>query len=137
MRVPLAAACAVALLTVGCNQYYRSRPGALGPAKTQIAPGERALAWQHAIGAVVEQGYIPVVLNESGGFISAKRREDLTDDALIGSIVTVVIAPEGTVRVELSGAGFFSNEQDFLDAVTKRQAKIMQAIVSAHAAPPR
>ena len=58
---------------------------------------------------------------------------DIADDALIGTMATVVISPEGAVRVELSGAGLFSSERAFFDAVGARQSQIMQAIVGARA----
>ncbi len=81
--------------------------------------------------ALLDQGYVPQVLNESAGYINAKRREDLADDALAGTMATVAISPEGAVRVEVSGVGYFHSEQAFLDAVRARQGQIMQAVMSA------
>ena len=58
-------------------------------------------------------------------------RRGLRVDALIGTMVTVVISPEGAARVELSGAGLFSSERAFFDAVGGATEPIMQAIVGA------
>ena len=65
------------------------------------------------------------MLNEAAGYINAKRREDLADDALAGTMATVVISPEGMVRVEVAGTGYFRSEQAFVDAVRMRQSQIM------------
>jgi hypothetical protein len=117
-----------AMLLAGCVQTYYTRPGALRPSLATIAPAERASVWQHAVIALLDQGYVPQVLNEAAGYISARRREDLADDALTGTMATVVISPEGTLRVEVSGVGAFSSEQAFFNAVGARQDQIMQAI---------
>jgi hypothetical protein len=118
-------------LLAGCAQTYYTRPGTFKPAMANVAPAERLSVWQHAVSGLLDQGYVPQVLNEGAGYISAKRREDLNDDALTGTMATVVISPEGAVRVELSGIGVFSSEQAFFNAVGQRQAQIMQAIMGA------
>jgi hypothetical protein len=134
MRVHLSLALlSLATLLVGCSQTYYTRPGSLQPATSTAAPAERTLVWQHAVIALLDQGYVPQVLNEGAGYISARRREDIADDALIGTMATVVISPKGAVRVELSGAGLFSSERAFFDAVGARQSQIMQAIMGARA----
>jgi hypothetical protein len=122
-----------ATLLVGCVSPYYTRPGTLKPATASVPREERTLAWQHAVAALLEQGYVPQVLNESAGYISARRREDFITDALTGTMSTVVVSPEGLVRVEVSGTGLYHSEQEFLDAVTARQSQIMQAILGAHA----
>ncbi len=48
-------------------------------------------------------------------------------------MTTVVISPEGTVRVEISGTGLFQSEQDFLSAVETRPSQIMQTMLGARA----
>jgi hypothetical protein len=133
MREPLVGGLvfSVAALLAGCVQQYYTRPGALRPAIANVAPAERTAAWQHAVSALLDQGYVPQVLNESAGYISAKRREDLASDALTGTMATVVISPEGVVRVEVSGVGLYSSEQAFFSAVGERQGQVMQAILSA------
>jgi hypothetical protein len=115
-------------LVVGCNQMYYTRPGARTPATATTAAAERTAVWQHAVVALLDQGYVPEVLNESAGYINAKRREDLVGDALTGTMATVVVSPNGTVRVEVSGAGLFSSEKAFLSAVATRQGWLLQAI---------
>jgi hypothetical protein len=121
----------MATLLGGCVQQYTTRPGTFKPATASVAPAERTIAWQHAVIALLDQGYVPQVLNEAAGYISAKRREDLAADALAGTMATVVISPEGAVRVEVSGVGFYTSEQAFLDAVAQRQGQLMQAIMGA------
>jgi hypothetical protein len=129
----VAAVLSVAALQLGCAQTFYTRPGSLTPATATVPPAERTLVWQHAVGALLQQGYVPQVLNEGAGYISARRREDIADDALLGTMATVLVSPEGAVRVELSGAGLFNSERTFLDAVTARQSQIMQAIMSSRA----
>ena len=130
---PVAALMAAAAFLAGCTQAYYTRPGTLRPATAAVAPADRLSTWQHAVIALLDQGYVPQVLNEGAGYISAKRREDLTSDALTGTMATVVVSPEGAVRVELSGVGLFTSEQAFLDAVVARQAQILQAIMAPRA----
>jgi hypothetical protein len=120
------------MLSVGCVSPYYTRPGTLKPAIASVSREERTLAWQHAVTGLLDQGYVPQVLNESAGYIDARRREDILADALTGTMATVVISPEGAVRVEVSGTGLYHSEQEFLDAVTARQNQIMQAILVAH-----
>jgi hypothetical protein len=127
---------AASSLLVGCVQTYYTRPGTLKPGMASVPPAERTAAWQHAVGALLNEGYVPQVLNESAGYISAKRREDLANDALTGTMATVVVSPEGAVRVEVSGVGQYSSEEAFLSAVTERQDHILQAIMTAHQAAP-
>ena len=115
----------------GCVQAYYTRPGNLRPETATVAAAERTLVWQHAVGALLDQGYVPQVLDEAAGYISAGRREDLVNDALTGTLATVVVSPEGVVRVEVSGVGLYRSEKAFLDAVIERQVEIMQAILRA------
>src|SRR5271170_6145752 len=91
---------AMVTLLGGCVRTYYTRPGTLKPSMAAVAPAERTAVWQHAVSALLDQGYVPQVVNEAAGYISARRRDDLVEDALIGTMTTVVISPEGTVRVE-------------------------------------
>jgi len=50
-------------------------------------------------------------------------------------MTTVVVSPEGVVRVEVSGVGVYSSEQAFFGAVSERQSQIMQAILGARSGP--
>jgi hypothetical protein len=100
----------------------------LTPALIASPPEQRVAVWQHAVTVLLDQGYVPQVLNEAAGFISAKRREDLADDALAGTIAIVSISPQGEVRVDVSGAGLFHSEQDFLKTISDRQNLLARLI---------
>jgi hypothetical protein len=106
---------AFSVLLCGCTSFYRVRPGALEPGRAAIP--------------LLDQGYVPQVLNADAGFISAKRREDIANDAFAGTIALVYISPEGGVRVEVSGGGIFHSEDQFLDAVNQRQKLLLTLIV--------
>src|SRR5450755_2083672 len=105
---------ALSSLLSGCANYYHIHPGAIEPSRAQVAPEERAALWRRAIGVVLDQGYVPEVLNEGGAFISAKRREDFENDPLAKTLVLVYISPDGAVTVEVSGVGYFASEKQFL-----------------------
>jgi hypothetical protein len=119
----------LSFLLSGCS-YYHVHPGALEPSRAQIAPEERAALWRRAIGVLLDQGYVPEVLNEAASFISAKRREDFENDALARTMVSVYISPAGAVRVEMSGVGLFPSEKQFLSAVGERQRLILDLILN-------
>jgi len=135
LRVSLSFVAGLAL--AGCVSTYYTRPGALRPSTATVAPAERIAAWQHAIGALLDQGYVPQVVDATAGYIQARRREDLANDALTGTMATVVISPEGNVRVEVTGIGQYSSEDAFLKAVGERQDVILRAIMAAHASATR
>ena len=113
----------------GCS-YYHVHPGALEPSRAQVAPEERAALWRSAIGALLDQGYVPDVLNEAASFISAKRREDFENDPLAKTLASVYISPDGAVRVEVSGVGYFASEKQFLNAIGERQRLILDLILN-------
>src|SRR4029077_5816304 len=94
-----------------------------------VPPEQRDLVWRRAVGVLLDQGYVPQVLSADAGYISAKRREDIADDAFAGTIALVYISPEGRVRVEVSGGGIFHSESQFLDAVNQRQKLLLTLIV--------
>jgi hypothetical protein len=120
---------AFSVLLCGCTSFYRVRPGTLEPGRAAIPPDQRAAVWQRAVGVLLDQGYVPQVLNAEAGYISAKRREDIANDAFAGTIVLVYISPEGGLRVEVSGGGVFHSEDQFLDAIRQRQALLLTLIV--------
>ncbi len=93
-----------------------------------VAPEKRVALWQRAVVVLLDQGYVPQVLNESAGYISAHRREDLADDELAGTLALVTISPEGMIRVALAGTGTFHSEADFVKALTDRQSKLAELI---------
>ena len=119
----------LSFLLSGCS-YYHVHPGALEPSRAQIAPEERAALWRRAIGVLLDQGYVPEVLNEAGSFISAKRREDFENDPLARTLVLVYISPDGAVRVEVSGVGYFASEKQFISAIGERQRVILDLILN-------
>jgi hypothetical protein len=127
-----------ASLLSGCS-YYHVHPGALEPSRAQVDPDERSVLWRSAIGALLDQGYVPEVLNESASFISARRREDFENDPLAKTLALVYISPDGGVRVQMSGVGYFASEKQFLSAIGERQRAILDLILSrsGRAAAPR
>jgi hypothetical protein len=120
---------AFSLLLCGCTSFYQVRPGTLDPGRAVVPPEQRAMVWRHAIGVLLDQGYVPQVLNEDAGFINAKRREDIANDAFSGTIALVYISPEGGVRVEVAGGGIFHSESQFLSAVGQRQQLLLKLIL--------
>jgi hypothetical protein len=118
------------LLFWGCTSIYYVRPGTLEPDRAQVAPEERAAIWKRAVGVLLDQGYVPQVMNESASFISAKRRDDFVNDSLSGTLALVYISPDGGVRVEVAGSGIFHSEQQFLSAVGERQRLLLKLILN-------
>ena len=127
----IATATAVVLAAVlsGCSMLYRVRPGQTRPATAAVDPEQRAAIWQRAVTVLLDEGYIPELLNESVCFISARRRADLVDDALAGTLVLIAISPEGNLRVEVGGSGIFPSEQELLRAVSELQSHLLDLIV--------
>lgn len=118
------------LVLSGCVSLYYVHPGALEPSRTQISPEERTALWRRAVGVLLDQGYVPQVVNESTMFISAKRREDFDNDPLAKTLVTLFISPDGAVRVELTGVGLYTSEKEFLREVGERQRKILDLLLN-------
>ena|ERR1017187_3937950 len=129
-----AALLVLSILLPGCT-YYHVHPGALEPSRARVAPEERAAVWRRAIGVLLDEGYVPEVLNEAASFISAKRREDFENDPLAKTLALVYISPDGVVRVQVSGVGYFASERQFLDAISERQRAILDLIVNRAGAP--
>ena len=120
---------ALSLLIAGCS-YYHVHPGALEPSVGHVTPEERAVVWRRAIGVLLDQGYVPQVLNEAASFISAKRGEDFENDPLARTLVLVYISPDGAVRVEVSGVGYFASEKQFISAIGERQRVLLDLILN-------
>jgi hypothetical protein len=114
----------------GCVGYYYIHPGTLEPDRAVVDPGQRDAIWQRSISVLLEQGYVPQVLNEKACYINAKRREDIENDQFAHTIALVSISPEGNLRVEVSGGGLFSSESQFLSAVGLRQRLLMDLILN-------
>jgi hypothetical protein len=123
------ALCAFALLLVGCYTPYVVRPGAIPPATTQVPTAERGLLWQRAVGVLLEEGYVPQVLNEAACYVSGRQREDADYGALSGTMAIVTIAPDGVLRVEVSGGGLYQTADDINGDVSKRQMHLLRRIV--------
>ncbi len=115
-------------LLSGCTTGYQVHPGTLGAATVSVSPDEKDILWRRAVGVLLDQGYVPQVLNESACFISARRREDIADDAFARTIAIFTISPEGVARLEVSGAGLFSSEAQFVAAVRDRQITLLSLI---------
>jgi hypothetical protein len=135
MKTRLALGLALVLASAsGCASIQIARPGTLPIATANVPADQRLAAWNRAIGALIDAGFVPQVFNETACYVSAKRRDDLGDDILSGAMAIVQVTPEGVIRVQISGLGQFSS-QDALNAeITRRQADVLQRIV--HPAPP-
>jgi hypothetical protein len=110
--------------------YYHVYPGALEPSRAQVAPEERVALWERAVGVLLDQGYVPQVLNEQACLISAKHRDDIENDPLAQTLALVHISPDGAVRVEVTGVGYFSSEKAFVTAIGARQQLIFEQILN-------
>lgn len=118
------------LLLGGCYNTYLARPGSLPPAVATVPAEQRVAVWQHAIAALLDQGYVPQVLNEAACFVSAKLRDDLATDTTRGALAVVVVAPDGTVRVQASGVGFYQSQEALEADLRKRQDLILRATLA-------
>ncbi len=117
-------------LLSGCATWYHVQPGTLPPASVAIPLEQREAVWRRAVTVLIDQGYVPQVLNEAACYILAKRREDIDNDALAGTMALFSITPDGRVRLEISGAGLFHSAQQFITAIGQRQDKILKLIVN-------
>ena len=127
----------VAASLCGCYGNFIARPGTLPVASAQVAVDQRVATWQRAIGVLLDQGYVPQVLNESACFISAKQRDDLAPGTTVGAMAIVTITPDGMVRVQVSGMGMYQSQADLDSDLTKRQSDILAAILHGPAPAPR
>jgi hypothetical protein len=129
MRVTWVVLSPLPLLLSGCTSLYYARPGELVPARAVVASDQRLAVWQRAVTVLLDEGYVPDVLDGSAGFIKAKRRDDLEGDTLARTVALVSVTAQGQVRVEISGGGLFHSEQDFRRAIAERQRRIADRIV--------
>lgn len=130
MRSRLAICTLTLTLLPACATVYYARPGELSPVWANVPPDQRLAVFQRAIPVLLDQGYVPDVLNEAAGYIRAKRREDIANDALANTIALVAISPEGRVRIEVSGSGFFSSPEDFVKTIGARQVLLARLILN-------
>ena len=118
----------------GCATPMLLRPGDVAPITAQVS-GERVATWQRAIVVLLDEGYIPQVLNEAACYISAKQRDDVTTGALAGTTAIVMISPDGVLRVEVGGAGVYNSAADLERDVEAVQNRLVQEIQSRAALP--
>ena len=116
-------------MLVGCSAPYAVRPGDLKPLQASIPVDQRHAVWEHAINVLLDEGYMPQVLNESAGFISAKERDDV-DSNLANTIAVVTISAEGIVRVEVAGFGVFHSQSEIISAVGTVQNRLLAEIMT-------
>jgi hypothetical protein len=122
-------------MSAGCYSMQVARPGTLPLATASVPADQRLAAWNRSISALIDAGFIPQVFNETACYVSAKRRDDLGNDVLSGAMAVVQVTPEGVVRVQVSGVGMFSTPEDLNAEIGRRQADILQRIVTP--TPPR
>jgi len=130
MRFPMllfAASLAFASLA-GCNQYLR--PGELSPLKAQVALEQRTRIWQEAIDVLLDEGYVPNVLDPLACYISAKQRDDVQVGSLTGTMTIVTISPEGRLRVEVSGQGIYASSSSLVHDLEAVQTKLRDEILA-------
>jgi hypothetical protein len=118
-----------AALAAGCYGNYIVRPGMLMPETAQVKPEDRVATWNRSITVLLDDGYVPQVVNEAAGFVSGKRRDDLVEDNLAGSTAIVTITPEGLVRVEVSGAGIYSSQEQLVGDVRAEQTRLINRLM--------
>jgi hypothetical protein len=126
--LPVLVVCLAVLEGAGCYSLQIARPGTLPTAGLRVPPEQRMAAWNRAITALIDAGFVPQVFNETACYVSARRRDDLDDDVLIGALAIVQVTPEGLVRVQISGRGSFRSPEDLQAEIQRRQSAIVQAI---------
>src|SRR5579862_5869953 len=113
----------------GCAAPYLIRPGDLAPLNAQVTGDQRVAIWERAIAVLLDEGYVPQVLNEAACFISAKQRDDVTTGALAGTIAIVTISPEGVLRVEVGGSGVYNSAAELQRDVETVQKRLVEEIL--------
>lgn len=127
----------VSCLFTACASPQALRPGDLPPIVSRVSPEQRVATWNRAIGVLLDEGYVPEVLNQDGGYISAKRRDDGSDtDELAGTFSIVMIAPDGVVRVEIAGGGVYSDVNKLAHDLRAIQERLAAKIAQPAPLPP-
>lgn len=129
------AAFVLVLSALACAAPYVLRPGDLAPIVAQVSSEQRIAVWQRAITVLLDEGYVPQVLNEAACYVAGKQRDDVVEGALAGTIAIVTVSPEGRLRVEVGGHGVYTNEADLKRDVAEIQQRLTQEIMGAAPAP--
>jgi hypothetical protein len=122
------------VLLTSCTQYMR--PGDLTPLSARVATDQRTVVWQRAIDVLLDEGYVPNVLDSTACYISAKQRDDVQIGSLSGTMVIVTVSPEGQLRLSVSGAGVYASSSGLLDDIKAVQTRLMDEIVRRAGAKP-
>jgi len=72
---------------------------------------------------------VPELLNETACFIRARQREDLVPDATNRTSAVVTVGTDGLLRVEVAGAGFYSNADALATDLAQKQGALMHGIL--------
>jgi len=129
-RARLVCTLLVLLGLCSCAGVYVVRPGTLKPAVASVAPDQRVATWQRAITVLLDEGYVPQVLDATACYIFAKARDDVAAGATYGAWAMVVVAPDGVVRVTVSGIGLYHSQDELGADVVARQERLIRLIMS-------
>ena len=123
-------ALAIVLMAGGCYTPYWVRPGEVPPATATVPPEQRNVTWQRSVGVLLEEGYVPQVLNEGACYVSGRQRDDAENGVLAGSMAIVTIAPDGLLRVEVAGRGLYLSQDHLNTDVRQLQAHLLRRILN-------
>lgn len=128
----------LAAMLAGCYQNYYLRPNELPPAVAQITPEQRLAAWNRVVAVLLDEGYVPTLMDPTTCFVSAKFRDDIEVGKLTGTLALVAISPEGKLRVSVAGHGTYAvgHEDDFKHDMLGEQDRITKEILATQPAPP-
>jgi len=112
----------------GCNYYLR--PNELAPVVSQVEPEQRLATWNRAVVVLLDEGYVPDSLDANACFISARMRDDVQVGKLQGTLAMVVVAPDGRLRVAVSGHGEYTSSSGLLRDLTAEQERITKEILA-------
>jgi hypothetical protein len=118
-----------------CATPQLLRPGDLAPVTSRVPADQRTAVWQRAIGVLLDEGYVPQVLNEAACYISAKQRDDVTVGSVAGTMTIVTVSPEGVLRVQVSGAGVYNSATELARDLDAIQHRLLQKMSSSGGPP--
>ena len=111
-----------ALAGAGCATTSTVPPSAHRAAMASVPPAQRLEVWRRAIAVLLDDGYIPELLDEPAAFIRARRLDNT-------NVATFLVAPDGVARLELSGVVTTSFFDDPIVELGKRQTALLKSIV--------